>query len=108
MGKLNCCFSVKFKYLINEINIVKDINIYLEIEKAKIQREKARLVLEKSLAMYIIFMLVAVLGFIFGHIDHFMLNLLIIVGIVILIIGTLPYTLISHKEEKRIDSLLKK
>jgi len=36
-----------------------------------------------------------------------MLNTLIVVGIIILLAGTVPYMLIVYKEEKKIDSYLK-
>ncbi|MCK5283396.1 MAG: hypothetical protein KAK00_08370 [Nanoarchaeota archaeon] len=84
-----------------------DTIIYLELEKSKIKREKAKLVMDKSIALYFIFMLVAVLGFVFDYIDSFMLNTLIVLGIVILILGTLPYMLTVNKEEKKIDNFLK-
>ncbi len=79
--------------------------ILLELEKARIQREKARLVLEKSITFYFLFMLVGVLGFINGYVTKNTLNILIISGIVILIAGTLPYIRIASKQEKKIDSL---
>jgi len=84
-----------------------DTKIYLEIEKSRIQREKSKLVLDKSIALYFIFMMIAVIGFIFNYIDATMLNTLIILGIVILIAGTLPYMIIVHREEKKIDKYLK-
>lgn len=87
--------------------VSKDTRIYLEIEKSKIQREKARLVMEKSVGLYILFMIIAVVGFIFEYIDSVMLNTLIILGIVILVVGTIPYLLIVHKEGKKIDGFLK-
>ena len=65
----------------------KDTKIYLEIERAKIKREKARLVLEKSIALYFIFMFIGVVGFLFGYIDSFLLNTLIVLGIIILVVG---------------------
>ncbi len=80
--------------------------IYLEIEKSKINREKSKMVMEKSIALYFIFMLVGVLGFIYDYIDSFMLNTIIILGIVILLVGTIPYIIISQKEEKKINGFL--
>ena len=87
--------------------MLKDTKIYLEIEKSKIQRERAKLVLEKSIALYFIFMIIAVLGFIYDYIDSTMLNVLIVLGIVILLAGTLPYLMITNREEKKIESFLK-
>ncbi|MBS3136295.1 hypothetical protein J4401_05020 [Candidatus Woesearchaeota archaeon] len=85
----------------------KDTRIYLEIEKSKIQREKARLVLEKSVALYMIFMIIGVLGFFFGYLTPLMLNAMIILGIIILITGSIPYMRLIKKEERKIDKFLK-
>ncbi len=81
--------------------------IYLEIEKSRISREKSKLVLDKSFILYFSFLLVGVVGFAFNYITSLVLNLLIISGIAILVLGTLPYVLIIHKEEKKIDELLR-
>jgi cation transporter-like permease len=81
--------------------------IYLEIEKSRINREKSKLVLDKSFVLYFSFLVVGVLGFAFNFITSVVLNVLVICGIVILVIGTFPYVFIIHKEEKKIDGLLK-
>ena len=80
--------------------------IYLEIEKSRIQREKAAIVLNKSIFLYFSFMVVGVVGFIFKYFDSFLLNLVIIVGIIVLITGTIPYLLIVKQEEKKIEGFL--
>lgn len=85
----------------------EDAIVYLEIEKSRIKREKARIVLNKSLFLYVAFLLVGVFGFINNYIDSTLLNMLIIMGIFVLFIGTLPYILITVKEEKKIDNMLK-
>jgi len=82
--------------------------IYLEIEKSRIAREKAKVVLDKSLLLYVIFMLVGILGFAFEYIDSFLLNVLVITGIIVLAIGTIPYIIISDREEKKINNWLKR
>lgn len=82
--------------------------IYLEIEKSRIKREKSKIVLDKSLMLYVTFMVVGVVGFAFGFIQSFLLNVIVICGIVILIIGTVPYVIITQKEEKNIDGFMKK
>ena len=81
--------------------------IYLEIEKSRINREKSKLVLDKSFVLYFSFLLVGVVGFAFNYITSLVLNVLIICGIIILVVGTFPYVIIIHKEEKKIDNLLK-
>jgi len=80
--------------------------MYLEIEKSRINREKSRLVLNKSLVLYFTFMVVGVAGFVFDYIDSTLLNTLIIVGIFVLVLGTLPYLIIISKEEKKIDGFI--
>jgi undecaprenyl pyrophosphate phosphatase UppP len=82
--------------------------IYLEIEKSKINREKSKIVLNKSLVLYITFTIVGIMGFAFDYIDSFLLNVLVVIGIVVLIIGIVPYHMITHKEEKKINELLNK
>ena len=81
--------------------------IYLEIEKSRINREKSKLVLDKSFVLYFSFLIVGILGFAFNYITSIILNVLVISGIVILVIGTVPYVFIIHNEEKKIDTLLK-
>lgn len=81
--------------------------IYLEIEKSRIEREKARLVLDKSLLLYFVFMVVGIVGFAFKYVDSILLNVLVIVGICILVIGTVPYLIVINNEEKKIKGFLK-
>jgi len=71
----------------------------LELESSRIKREKAKIVLNMGLILYFGFLIVGIVGFAFEYIDSFLLNVLVICGIVILIISTLPYLLIIHKEE---------
>jgi len=82
--------------------------IYLEIEKSRINREKSKLVLDKSLMLYFTFMVVGIIGFAFSFIDSFLLNVLVVCGIIVLVVGTIPYVVITQKEEKRIDEFLKR
>ena len=81
--------------------------LYLEIEKSKINREKASIILNKSLMLYFVFMMVAVVGFVFEYIDQFMMNSLIIIGILLLFLGAIPYHIITAKEERKIDNFLR-
>ncbi len=89
-----------------KLTTAKSEIIYLEIEKSRINREKSKVVLDKSFTLYFSFLLVGAVGFAFDYVDTFLLNILIIAGIVILVLGTLPYVLIVHKEEKKINALL--
>ena len=84
----------------------------LELERSRIKREKAALVLNKGLVLYLTFMVVGVVGFAFDYIDSSVLNFLVVAGIIILLLSTLPYVFIVHKEERwikmRIWELTKK
>ena len=82
------------------------LRIYLEIEKSKIKREKSRIVLNKSLVLYFCFLIVGVIGFVFEYVNAILLNLLIIGGLGILVVGTIPYVVVIKKEEKKIDNIL--
>lgn len=81
--------------------------IFLEIEKSRINREKSRIVLNKSLMFYALFMLIGIVGFVFDYIDSNMLNMLIVAGIVVLVLGSMPYLFITRNEEKKINNFLK-
>ncbi len=76
------------------------------IEKSRLNREKSVLVLNKSLLLYFTFLFVGVIGFIYGYDTSFWLNILIIMGLCVLIIGTLPYIRIIYEEEKKLDKSL--
>ena len=81
--------------------------IDLELEKSRLNREKSMLVMNKSLILYFFFMFVAVLGFINGYVTRTLLNVLIIMGLCVLVIGTLPYIKTMYSEEKRLNELIK-
>ena len=76
---------------------------YLELEKSRINREKARIVLSMGLILYFGFLIVGIIGFTFEYITSKMLNILVICGIIILIVSTVPYLIIIQKEEKWIN-----
>jgi hypothetical protein len=80
--------------------------ILLEVEKSRLNREKSMLVMNKSLILYFVFMFVAVLGFINGYVTRTLLNVLIVMGLSVLIIGTVPYVKTMHEEERRLNDLL--
>jgi len=82
--------------------------IYLEIEKSRINREKSKTVLDKSFMLYFAFLLVGIVGFAGNYINNVALNALVIAGIIILMIGTLPYIIITTREERFIKERLNK
>jgi len=60
-----------------------------------------------GLILYFGFLIVGIIGFTFEYIDSTLLNVLVICGIVILVVSTLPYLVIIHNEEKWIKAKLK-
>ena len=85
----------------------KKLIIQLEIKKSDIRREKSKLVLDKCVWLYFLFMIIGVFGFLYGYVNSITLNFLIIAGFIILIIGTLPYIRTVSNEEKKIDQFIK-
>jgi hypothetical protein len=83
--------------MVKKNNADREID-YLELEKSRINREKGRLVLSMGLLLYFGFLIAGVIGFAFEYIDSFMLNVLVISGIFILIVSTIPYLIIVHNE----------
>jgi len=81
---------------------------YLELERSRIDREKAKLVLNMGLVLYFGFLIAGVIGFAFQYIDSMFLNILVVSGIFILIVSTLPYLIIVHREERWIKLKLYK
>ena len=80
--------------------------IDLEVEKSRLNREKSMLVMNKGPILYFAFMFIAVIGFINGYLNQTLLNVLIVMGLLVLIIGTVPYVKTMHEEEERLNSLI--
>ena len=80
--------------------------IEVEVEKSRLNREKAMLVLNKSLFMYFCFLFVGIIGFINAYVSKSLLNILIVVGLLVLIIGTIPYVQTMNQEEKKLNSII--
>jgi len=89
-----------------EITRNEDKAFDIIIEKSRLNREKSMLVLNKSLLLYFTFLFVGIMGFVYGFVTNFWLNLLIIMGLCVLIIGTLPYIRVIYEEEKKLDKAL--
>jgi len=85
----------------------KTSRIYLEVEKSRIQREKAAIVLNKSIVMFLSFFIAGIIGFAFDYINSLLLNALVVAGIIVLLMGSIPYMIITSKEERKINKLLK-
>jgi len=89
-----------------KITAVSKEIIDLEVEKSRLNREKSMLVMNKGLILYFAFMFIAVIGFINGYLNQTLLNVLIVMGLLVLIIGTVPYVKTMHEEEERLNTLI--
>ncbi len=85
----------------NKVNLI----IGVELEKSKLNREKSTFVLDKALQLYFVFLFIGVIGFVKGYIDTGTLNLLIIMGLCVLIVGIVPYVITIHNEDVRLNKL---
>ncbi|MBN2567405.1 hypothetical protein JXB02_04960 [Candidatus Woesearchaeota archaeon] len=88
------------------ITPVQEKIIDLEIEKSKLNREKSMLVLNKAIFLYFSFLFVGVVGFINGYLNKGLLNLLILMGLCVLVIGVVPYIRTMHHEERSLEALI--
>ncbi len=80
--------------------------IDLQIEKSKINREKSLLVLNKALLLYFTFLFLSILGLVYGYIGKYLFNILIIMGLLVLIIGIVPYVKTMQAEETNIERMI--
>lgn len=87
------------------LEIEKQI-IQLELEKSRLNREKAMIILNKSVFLYFTFLFIGVVGFINDYITSVMLNYLIVMGLAALVVGALPYIFASHKEQRKLSDIL--
>jgi hypothetical protein len=65
------------------------------------------LLLNKALVFYFIFIIVAIFGFVNGMMTKMMFNMMVIIGLGVFIIGSIPYITTMRKEEKTLNRLIK-
>lgn len=82
--------------------------IHLKLEKAKLNRERSRIVLTMSIFLYFCFLLLGIFGFIGEYITRGLLNVLVLIGVFVLIIGTWPYIKTMRAEDKAITETMNK
>jgi uncharacterized membrane protein (DUF485 family) len=101
-------FAVKKRDIMARKKGVNAIQTSIILEHSRMNREKSLLVLDKSLLMYFSFIFVGVVGFVAGYLDAKFLNIMIMLSFGVLAVGIVPYLITMHKEEKRLNSLIKK
>ena len=80
--------------------------IMLKIEKVKLQRQRSILILNKSVMLFFAFLAVAVIGVINKIVTATQLDILVFIGILALLVGVLPYSISSRKEENELEKTI--
>lgn len=93
---------------VNKMVDKRNILIDLKIERARIIREKASVLLDKALFLYFTAIFVAVLGFVNNYVTRGLLNLIVIFGLVVVLVSFIPYMRDSLAEKTLIDKLISK
>lgn len=78
--------------------------IEMELELSKLNREKSVIVLNKAVFLYFCFLFLGILSIFTGYKEFF--NTLIVMGLFVIIIGTIPYIKTMYFEEKKLKSLI--
>ena len=81
--------------------------IMLSIEKSKLNRERAMLILDKGILLFMAFIVLGVIGFLNNLINQLTLNILVVAGLCVLLLSVVPYTSIARKSERDIDKILR-
>ena len=80
--------------------------ILLKIEKVKLQREKNLIILNKATMLFFAFIAIAVVGLVNKVISTKQLNIMIVIGILAMVVGILPYSTAARKEEKDLEQTI--
>lgn len=91
---------------VSALNSIQEKIIDLKIERLRLERERAVLILNKGIIVYFVFLLGAIIGRINGVISGSLFNWLVILGLLILIISVVPYSKTMHREEDEIARML--
>lgn len=88
-----------------KISDIEKEYIDLKVEKLRLDREKATLVLNKGLYLFFAIFAMLLLGMVYNYFTKLVAAILLIIACAILIISILPYSTATKKEEKEIERL---
>ena len=80
--------------------------IMLRIEKVRMKRERNLIILNKSTNLFFALLAVAVIGLVKEYITMTQLIFLMVLGFLSLIIGVIPYSFSTRKEEKDLEKTI--
>ncbi|MFP4117470.1 MAG: hypothetical protein ACLFTR_00950 [Candidatus Woesearchaeota archaeon] len=78
----------------------------MELEISKLKREKSVFVLNKAIFLYFFFIFLGVLALLTGYDGVF--NLLVVLGLATIIIGSIPYVSTMYNEEKNLQNMVER
>ena len=81
--------------------------IFIKIEKMKLEREKCLMILGSAILLFLAFIIVSVIGVLNGIVTKNQLNMLVLGGIFVLIVGVSPYVRFASREQKSLENTLK-
>ena len=81
--------------------------VQVRLEQSRMERQNCTLVLNKGLLLYFFFLAVGIIGFINGYINRGLLNVLVVMGLAVLVIGAIPYLTTMAREEQGLKLLEK-
>lgn len=78
----------------------------LLLEKSRLNRERAKIVLDKGLVLFFAFLLFAIIAYQNQLITQLLFNLLVAGAVCVLLLSVIPYLKISKREEESLDHAL--
>lgn len=89
----------------DEISPQKMKLIEIELELSRINRERSVFVLNKAMFLYFCFLILGVISVFTGYAKIF--YVLVVMGLLVLLIGSVPYVRMMFTEEKKLKELIK-
>lgn len=87
-----------------KLSLTKSLIYEMELELSKLKRDKSIIVLNKSIFLYFFFIFLAVLSILTGFKTFF--NLLVVLGLLSLIVGSVPYIRTMYFEEQNLKNMI--
>jgi len=82
--------------------------MYLLIEKSRLDRERAHLIMDKGVILFFAFLVASVVLMQNQVLTKTVFNLLVVSAVCVLIVAVTPYASASKKTDQQIDELMKK
>lgn len=81
--------------------------MYLKIERSRLNREHSKMIFDKGVMTYFIFLTVSVTGLVTSYIDLKTFIFMLILAFAVLLFSSIPYLRSMVTERKMLDSMIK-